>query len=270
MKYKLICLDLDGTLLNDEKRVPEPVKESLRRVHHMGIPIALVTGRMPAATELVEKELSIPCIKACNAGTYILHGNQCIHTKHLPLEAAQRVFEEFLANDGIPLWIFEGRKWYVTGVDVYVERESGIIHYKLEIAVIEALTKEWKEKGTGPNKLLIAAAPEVICRIQDKMKAARLFGVDMARSADCYLEIFPKGATKGEALEAMCNKLNIRLDETIAFGDQELDIPMLKKAGTSIAMGNAITELKELADFVTKSNNDSGIAYALDHYLFAN
>ena len=70
MSYKLICLDVDGTLLNDEKRVPEPVRESLKRAHDRGIQIALVTGRMPAATELVERELSIPCIKACNAGTF--------------------------------------------------------------------------------------------------------------------------------------------------------------------------------------------------------
>ena len=57
--------------------------------------------------------------------------------------------------------------------------------------------------------------------------------------------------TKGEALAAVCGKLNIKLEETIAFGDQELDIPMLKKAGVGVAMGNAIEEVKEAADFVT-------------------
>ena len=91
--------------------------------------------------------------------------------------------------------------------------------------------------------------------------------VDMARSSENYLEIFPKGVTKGEALAAVCGKLNIKLEEAIAFGDQELDIPMLKKAGVGVAMGNAIEEVKEAADFVTKSNNDAGIAYALETYL---
>ena len=96
MSYKLICLDVDGTLLNDEKRVPESVKESLKRAHSMGIRIALITGRMPVAAELVEKELSIPCIKACNAGTYILLGEECIHNRHLSFETAQRIYETFL------------------------------------------------------------------------------------------------------------------------------------------------------------------------------
>ena len=68
-------------------------------------------------------------------------------------------------------------------------------------------------------------------------------------------------------MEAICKALNIRREETIAFGDQELDIPMLRKAGTAIAMGNAIEELKKLADFVTGSNNDAGIASALNRYL---
>lgn len=270
MKYKLICLDLDGTLLSSEKKVPEPVKESLKRAHEMGIPIALVTGRMPAATELVERELSVPCIKACNAGTYILQGERCIHSKYLPPEAAPSIYERFLAKDNIPLWLFEGRDWYVSERDAYVERESRIIHYQPKTADVAALAKAWKEKGIGPNKLLIAAKPQDICRLQGEIKAAGLCGVDMARSADIYLEIFPKGATKGEALEVMCEKLGIRLEETIAFGDQELDIPMLKKAGTSVAMGNAIEEVKELADFVTKSNDEAGIAFALDRYLAVN
>ena len=153
MSYKLICLDVDGTLLNDEKRVPESVKESLKRAYSMGIRIALITGRMPVATELVEKELSIPCIKACNAGTYILLGEDCIHSRHLSFETAQRIYETFLTDYHIPLWIFQGRKWYVTSVDAYVDRESRIINHQPEPGDLEALTKVWKMDGTGPNKV---------------------------------------------------------------------------------------------------------------------
>ena len=222
---------------------------------------------MPAATELVEDELSIPCIKACNAGTYILQGKECIHDRCLPPEAAWKIYEDLLAVNHLPLWIFQGRKWYVTGVDYYVERESRIIGHKPELADMRDLMRTWKEKGTGPNKLLVGAESEIVCQIQDRMKDKGLSGVDMARSSEIYLEIFPEGANKGEALEAICKKLGIRPEETMAFGDQELDIPMLKKAGTAIAMENAIGELKKLADFVTKSNNDAGIAFALNRYL---
>lgn len=89
----------------------------------------------------------------------------------------------------------------------------------------------------------------------------------MARSSEIYLEIFPEGANKGEALEAICERLAVSPEESIAFGDQELDIPMLLKAGTAIAMGNAIEEVKNMADFVTRSNNEGGIALGLNRYL---
>lgn len=267
MKYQLICLDVDGTLLDDEKRILKPVKESLRKAYGMGVQIALVTGRMPAGAEIVERELAFPCIKACSAGTYILLGDECIHMEYLLPEVMQKIYQQFAVNNGVPLWIFRGRKWYVTDVDSYVEREIEIIHYEPEVVDVDRLARQWEEEETGPNKLLIAADPETICRIQKEMEEMGLPQIDMARSADTYLEIFPKGVTKGEAMISICEKLDIPLEETIAFGDQELDIPMIQKAGVGIAMGNAIEELKELADYVTKTNNDGGIAFALERYL---
>lgn len=267
MKYRLICVDVDGTLLNDEKKVPELVKESLKKASGRGIQIALVTGRMPAGADLVERELSLPCIKVCSAGTYILLGDQCIHTEYMMPKVMREVYTEFALKNGLPLWIFQGRKWYVTDMDRYVRQEIEIIQYEPEVVDVETVAQSWEEAGTGPNKLLIAGDPETICRIEEEMKRMDLPEVDLARSSGHYLEIFPKGVTKGEALAVICEKLNIKLEETIAFGDQELDVPMIQKAGVGIAMGNAIKEVKEVADYVTRSNNDAGIAYALEQYL---
>ena len=267
MKYKLICVDVDGTLLDDRKRVPELVKESLQKAAGMGIQIALVTGRMPAGAELVEKGLGIPCIKACSAGTYVLLGDQCIHMDYMMPKVMREIYVEFALKNDLPLWIFQGRKWYVTAVDEYVRQEIEIIQYEPEIVDMDRLVQNWEEDGVGPNKLLIVADAETVCRIEREMEAMNLPEVDMARSAENYLEIFPKGVTKGEALAAVCEKLHIPLEETIAFGDQELDIPMIRKAGLGIAMGNAIDEVKEAADAVTKSNNEAGIACALEQYL---
>ena len=150
MSYKLICLDVDGTLLNDEKRVPESVKESLKRAYSMGIRIALITGRMPVATELVEKELSIPCIKACNAGTYILLGEDCIHSRHLSFETAQRIYETFLTDYHIPLWIFQGRKWYVTSVDGDAWKLDFATDAEFEDWIVNAKAKSLFESPVTP------------------------------------------------------------------------------------------------------------------------
>jgi len=267
MEYKLICLDIDGTLLDDRKNVPVPVKESLQRASGRGVQVALISGRMPAGVEAVERELGIPCIKACSAGTYILVGDQCISSKYLMPRVMLEIYREYAVKNQIPLWIFQERNWFVTDTDQYVEREIEIIRYKPEVVDAEQLSIQWEKKGLGPNKLLFAADADMIQKIRRDMEEQNLLDVDFACSAENFLEISPKGATKGRALMTICENLDISLENTIAFGDQELDISMIETAGVGIAMGNAIEELKERADFVTKTNNDAGIAYALDYYL---
>ena len=267
MKYKLVCIDIDGTLLDDESRLQEPVKKCIKRISDQGVNIAFASGRMPYAVELIEKEIGIECIKICNAGTYILMGERCIYREYLPNTTMREMYELYAKKNDIPMWIFRDRDWYVTGVDEMVEWEIGIIQYLPEIVEMEQLARMWVKECKQPNKLLFAADKEKIEAICREMRAYAWKDVDMARSAEKFVEIFPKGTNKGKALEMVCRELDIRPEETIAIGDQELDIPMITAAGVGVAMGNAITELKEKADFVTRTNNEAGVAYALEHFL---
>lgn len=267
MKYKLICIDIDGTLLTDQKELLPEVRDSLRNVSDRGIKIALVSGRMPVGVDVIEAELGIPCIKVCSAGTYILAGEQCIDAEYLSVETMKEIYIEIAEKYNVPLWIFRGRDWYVTKVDELVEREAEIIQWKPEIISMGNLAEKWSSEDAGPNKLLFAVEQHKLREIYLEMKKREWKDIDMAYSADTYMEIFPSGVTKGTALSTICRKLDICMEETVAFGDQELDIPMIEVAGMGIAMGNAIPELKEMADFVTKSNNEAGVAYALEHYL---
>lgn len=266
-KYKLLCFDIDGTLLDDEKRVADSVKKSLRKASEMGLYIALASGRMPAGIELIEKELEIDCIKICNAGTYILMEDKCIDSKKLSIDSMRGIYFSIAEKKNVPLWIFQEKDWYVTGIDSYVEREMQIIPYQPEVVTVDGLARRWQKEGKLPNKLLIAGSPEMIRSIHQDMKDGAWTDVDMACSADTFLEIFPKGVDKGRALKTVCGYLDISLADALAFGDQELDIPMVEAAGVGIAMGNSIPRLKEKADFVTKTNNEDGIAYALEQYL---
>lgn len=264
MKYRLICVDLDGTLLTDHKKVNEQDMEVLKEAAAEGIKIALITGRMPAATDPIVRQLGIPCIMACNAGTYILKEGQCIHAEYLSVEAMKRIYE-IIKSFGIPLWIFRDKKWFVTAKDSFVYAEEELIQYTAELVSVEELALKWQKEGKGPNKVLIGADPALVQKMYGILRSQQ--DVDMACSSPNYLEIFPKGMNKGKALRLICEKEDLKKEETIAFGDQELDIPMLEEAGAAVAMGNAIDELKGKADFVTKTNNEAGIAYALNYYL---
>ena len=265
-KYRLICADIDGTLLDDQKRLLPQVKQSIRNAAKKGIQIALASGRMPAGVDLIEKELGIPCIKICNAGTYILLGEQCIATKTLRPCTMKNIYLHMAKKNNLPLWIFQEREWYVTDVDHFIEREIEIIRSRPEVVSVDEMADKWSKEKTGPNKLLIAADPGIIRSIQRDMAVWNLPDIDMACSADTFLEIFPKGVTKGTALSAVCDTMDIPLKDVIALGDHELDIPLIETAGLGIAMGNAIDQLKEKADFITRSNNEAGIAYALELY----
>lgn len=264
MKYKLFCIDLDGTLLTDRKEINGQDIEALRKASKQGVKIALITGRMPAATDMIVRKLAIPCIRACNAGTYILKNERCIHTEYLSVETMLEVYES-IQRFGVPLWIFRGRQWYVTAKDSFVYTEEGLIDRMAEEMSVEALAQMWKCEHTGPNKLLIGAEPSVVRDVSGVLRNRR--DADMACSSENYLEIFPKGMNKGKALRVICEKEDIQIRETVAFGDQELDIPMIEAAGTAIAMGNAIEELKQKADYITKTNNEAGIAYAIEYFL---
>lgn len=267
MKYKLLCIDIDGTLVNDKKEIPSQVKESLKKVADKGIRIALISGRMPQGVDVIEKELGIACIKACNAGTYILMGDQCMKSEYMSNTAMNEIYIRIAKKYNIPLWIFREREWIVTEVDAYVKHEEIIVSSRAKQMNFQTLLEKWKNEGKSPNKLVMAAEPELIQQIYQEMKGQLWQDIDIACSADTFLEIFPKGIDKGTATTAICQGLNISLKETIAFGDQELDIPMLEIAGIGVAMDNAIAELKKKADYVTKSNNEAGVAYALEELL---
>lgn len=267
MKYKLVCIDIDGTLLDDEKRLHQQVKGCLQKLSKSGVKIALVSGRLPAGVSGIEKELGIPCIKVCNAGTYILMGENCVGAAYMPNAAMREIYEKVAQKRNIPLWIFRGKDWFVTGTDRFIEREEKIISYKSQIVDAEKLADQWDKEEESPNKLLLAADAEMIQRMYREIKDLNRQDIDIALSADIFIEIFPKGVDKGKALYTVCKKLNIDPEETIAIGDQELDIPMIEAAGLGIAMGNGISELKQKADFITKTNNEAGVAYALDHFF---
>ena len=215
----------------------------------------------------MEKELGISCIKVCNAGTCIFVGETCMQAEYLSNETMRRLYRTIAKTYQIPLWIFRNQEWFVTGWDDYIEKETGFVAYHPRIVDADALADQWDREGKSPNKLLFAAPSEVIQNICQEITVQKDMEIDTAKSADIFLEIFPKGVSKGTALKQICKLLRIQPEETIAFGDHELDIPLIEAAGMGVAMGNGISALKEKADLITGTNNEAGIADALEKIL---
>lgn len=266
-RYKLICMDLDGTLLDEQKRVSPKAKECLKKAREMGVQIALLSGRMPLAIEMIEEQIGFSCIKASSAGTYILMDGKCISSQTLLPKIVLEIYYNYAKKHGIPLWVYQDTRWFVTEVDSYVKHEIQLIHYEPEVVDIHILAKQWEKDCAGPNKILLGAEETVIQQLKEELEAANLPGINFAKSSEVYLEIYPEGADKGSAVLTICDVLGITPQEVIAFGDQELDVPMLKVSGLGVAMGNAPMHVKAAADVVTRSNEEDGVALALEKYV---
>ena len=266
MHCKLICIDIDGTLLNDAKEVLPAVKEAVKRQYEKGRKIALVSGRMPCAVAQVEKQLEVDCIKVCNAGTFIIVDGACVKEETVSTHTMMQLYTDIARKHQVPLWVYQGYQWYVTRTDRFVEREADIINFKPDVVNPYELARDWDKAGIRPNKLLIAAEEKKTDEIQAELEGWKNRAFHAAKSSGNYLEIFPKNVDKGKAVASLCDILNISTKQAAAIGDHELDIPMIETAGIGIAMGNAIRELKEKADFVTLSNNEAGVAHALNEY----
>lgn len=263
---KLICIDIDGTLLNDAKEVLPDVKKAVKMQHEKGRKIALVSGRMPCAVSQVEKQLETDCIKVCNAGTFIIVDGVCVKEEVLSTHIMRQLYTDLAQKHHVPLWVFQGYKWYVSRTDSFVEKETDIIKYKPDVVNLYELAENWDKAGIKPNKFLIAAKEKKTDEIQTELERWKNRMFQTARSSGNYLEIFPKNVDKGKAVVSLCAIFNIDTENVVAIGDHELDIPMIETAGIGIAMGNAIQELKEKADFVTLTNNEAGVAHALNDY----
>lgn len=254
-------MDIDGTLVNEHKNIPDKNIAALKKASDMGIRLALVSGRYPAGVRHVEEQLGIKCLKAAIAGAYIFEADKCLFSEHISRKTAYRVYD-IAKQAGGDCWFFSGENWYVTGMNKWVQAEMLYVAASPDVVTIDELDNIILNRNVVINKALVTGSPDVVKKIYSILGSMEI-NAQLGFSSDTYLEVIPKGVDKGTALEKLCEIYHIPIENTVAFGDEELDIPFIEKAGMGIAMGNAVKELKDKADYITISNNEAGIAYAL-------
>lgn len=266
MGIKLIVLDLDDTLLNDELKITEKTKKALIDAQKNGITVALCSGRpthgmIPIAKELELDKLGGYIISYNGANVYDPKDNKLIHENNLSMEGIHKLYDLSVENNvGIHTY-FE---------DVMVaEKPYKYTKYESELIGMDILIVDDFKKAVDRDvvKAIMVDEPEVLNKISDKLRNEVSDEMNVTFSKPFFLEFMDKGTDKGIAVKFLCEKLGIDIKDTIVFGDSFNDIPMLKVAGISVCMENGLDEVKEICDFVTKSNNDDGICFALDKYL---
>ena len=263
MGYKLIAMDLDGTLNNDQKAIDLQTLEALMAAQQAGIQLALASARpLPGLfreRDALRMQEYGGFLMAYNGGAIADAATGEVLSAHaMDMEEARQVLR---ALEGLPVTpiLDDGKVFYVT------DRCGFMVDYECRnnrMTCVEVPNLA-ERLDFAPFKLLMSVDPAIIRPVQAKISALLPEGLCVVQTAPFYLEVIPSAINKGDGLKSICRLLGIEASETVAFGDSENDIPMLKAAGLGIAMQNADVQVRAAADRVTLSNNENGIACAL-------
>lgn len=254
-KIKAIVFDLDGTLLNSRKEVTERRKKAILQVHKKGIIVIFATARAPRSV----KVLLPPELREISAIVYyngaLIMDEAKGYKDHYPIESAiVEEIIEFLSDcpSEACLSIESEDIWYSNKAKDYSKAMNAVIN-----PIILPLD-ELKKKSA--SKILITHYPDY-----EKFKKQFEQKVNaVCTDAGTLIQIMAKDVSKERAVLNLCVRLNISLSNVMAFGDDWNDLGLFNACGFPIAMENAIPELKEVAFFVTKSNNKDGVAQVVE------
>lgn len=277
MAIKAIALDIDGTLTNDEKRITPRTREALIAAQEQGIRIVLASGRPVQGLRALADELDLAAhhgvIVAYNGAVAVdATSDEVLFDQALTVEEARAIIDHMRTFDVIP-WIVRGEELLVEDPYRCMIEHRGVPKniIKYERDACDLLIHEVRDLSAAIDrpveKVLVAGTDTYL---QEHWRAmAEPFADTLACvfTADFYFEYTAQGVHKGRALAEALPAVGIDLSEVAAFGDAQNDLTMLEAAGVGVAMGNATDEVKAVADMVTGTNNEDGIADALERLL---
>lgn len=266
--YRAIALDLDGTLTNNKKEVTPATREALLTAQENGANIILASGRPTFGIEPVAE-----CLELSTRGGYILSYNggkiidwrtkQELFSQHLPADIIPQLYN-YAKKHNYALLGYVGKEIVTESADdIYVAEESRI--NKMPIRKVENLLAELEP---NPTKLLMTADPTIATEAERELHEIVGNRMDVYRSAPFFIELVPKGIDKAQSLLRLLAKLNLTPQDMIAFGDGYNDLSMLRLAGMGVAMSNAAPEVRSEADYVTLSNEEDGVAVAINKLCY--
>lgn len=246
---KLFVFDVDGTLLTSDIRILQSTKEALKLVQAQGHEILLASARPPMGIEPLLLELGTSSLYISLNGALIVDNNEILFEERIPSEGVNTVLN-LARSYNLSINFYSGERWLIEDENPYSAAEAKVVGFQPELGDLEAIAKVHKILVIGPE-------PDVK-RFQKELQAMSSL-VNASISLPNYCEIVSSKVSKATALKQVCYSLGIELKDTVAFGDGENDLEMLKLAGKSVAMGNSHPALLAQADYITSSNDQDGI-----------
>lgn len=274
---KVIIMDVDGTLTNSEKKITEKTKNALIRAQEEGVILVLASGRPTSGLMDYAKELEMDehhglLVSFNGAKVVECQTNKLLFNEAMSVKEGQAVLEHMKKFDVKPM-IDKDDYLFVNDVYncnvQYKDKPFNVIQYESRGGKFKLCEKDdLAAFADYPlNKILTAGDPEYLKENYEEMMEPFKDTLSCMFTGPFYFEFTAKGIDKAKALDTVLIPMGYKKEEMIAFGDGHNDASMVKYAGIGIAMANAVEDLKEIADEVTLSNEDDGIAYALSKYF---
>lgn len=265
MKHiEVLALDLDGTTLNSNHEVSQRTIRAVQAAREQGIRIVLATGRMYQTAQHIGKQLrlgDVPMILFSGGLIQLLDSQQKLWEETVPLEAMQVAFT--MAREGG----FHIQAYVNDHLLLHHRNEVGYQYMMQTKARVEYIGDRLYEVQELANKLIIIDEPERLDSFQQQMAATCADIVDMVRSERRFLEVIHKGVSKGRALVQLCQQWGVPMEQVVAIGNADNDVSMLQAAGLGVAVANAEPAPLAVAQVVTASNDDDGVAQFIEQHI---
>ncbi|MDD7794993.1 Cof-type HAD-IIB family hydrolase [Clostridium sp. 'White wine YQ'] len=266
--YKLIAIDMDGTLLKDDKSISDITKMGLKSAQELGVKIVLTSGRPIQGIKKYLDELDLTGEEDYVIG---LNGALICKTSDYSVVSSNATLTgkdlKYIYNKvkGLNTYIhaFTNNGDLVNKTSKFSDNEEKRLN--LKIKQVDFL------KDVLDNdeilKVVLEEEKEVLDKITAKVPKELFEEYNVIRSVDFMLEFMNRGCNKASGLQKLVEYLGISKEEIIAIGDAENDIEMIEYAGLGVAMGNAKEEIKSIANFITKSNEEDGVTFVIEKFI---
>ncbi|MPQ44416.1 sugar-phosphatase [Clostridium tarantellae] len=267
--YKLIAIDMDGTLLRADKTISDKTKKALKEAKEHGVHVVLATGRPVDGVTRYLEELNLTTdhdyVLSFNGAIVRNVGTREIICRDVLKGSDLHKLYNISKDLGVNIHAFSTKGLITPIMSKYTEVEATINNIKVDIVDFNTITNE-----EDIIKVMMIDEPEVLDAAIKKLPKELYEKYTVVKSTPYFLEFLSKTSNKGEGVRELIEHLGIKREEVIAIGDAGNDAHMIEYAGLGVAMGNAFEDIKEMADFVTKSNEEDGVAYVVEKFILNN
>lgn len=261
--YKLVALDMDGTLLNKNHTINDRVKKAIAEARNKGVKIILCSGRGFKGVEKYVKELGLNELVVSLNGAIVTDAlnEEIVFSTIMDVELTKKIIE-LQRQAGIFTIYFMEKKMYI---EEFTDKAKFFSDFEgVELTLVDNIDK-YVEKSVG--KMLMIGDTLRLEEFRKKLLKEFFNRVNATFSLPNFLEVYNINVSKGIILHKIAEYYGLEREEVIAIGDGENDISMIEYAGLGVAMGNAMEKAKEAADIVTLTNVEDGVAKIIEDYI---